>query len=257
MDRFAGKIAWISGAGAGIGHATALRLAREGADVAVSTLLEVEAEATVAQCRALGVRAIGTVTDMGSAEQIAAAHTRIMDELGPVDVLVNNVGINQPPNSFLETTDAIFENILAVNFMSAVRATRAVLPGMLERSRGVIISVASAQGLMGWPGASAYAASKGAMMAWTRQLASEVGDKGVRVNSIVPGAVMTGMQQAVLDAADDPEAVMRSIADVHLIPRPGLPEEVAAAIAFAASDDASFMTGSSLVVDGGCLVKGH
>ena len=257
MDRFAGRVAWVTGAGGGIGRATALRLASEGASVGISTLHESEARRTVADCVALGAHAFGTTTDMASADQVLAAHAEIARELGPVGVLVNNVGINQPPTPFLDTSDEVFENLLAVNFMSAVRATRAVLPGMLERSSGSIVSVASAQGLMGWPRASAYAASKGALMAWTRQLASEVSPLGVRVNSIVPGVIMTEMQQAVLDAADDPEEAVDSAANLHLIGRLGLPEEMAAAIAFAASDDASFMTGSILTADGGCLVKGH
>jgi len=257
MKRFESSVAWVTGGGGGIGRSAALRLASEGAAVGISTIDAGEAATVAAECEAHGVRALGIPTDMADPAQVRDAHQRIAEQLGPVDVLVNNVGVNQPATLFLDTSDEVFERILTVNFMSAVRATRLVLPSMIERRTGSVVNVASAQGLMGWPMASAYASSKGAMMAWTRQVANEIGEHGVRINSIVPGATMTAMNQAVMDDAEDPEGQRASAIALHILPRMGEPDEVAAAIAFAASSDAAFMTGSTLVIDGGCLVKGH
>jgi NAD(P)-dependent dehydrogenase (short-subunit alcohol dehydrogenase family) len=126
---------------------------------------------------------------------------------------------------------------------------------MLAQGRGAVVNMSSAQGEFGWPGFSAYSASKGALAAWTRQLANELGARGVRFNSVVPGATLTPMQEARL-AKDGEELAKRSV-NLHIIPRFGTPEEVAAAVAFLVSDDASFVTGSTLVADGGTLVKAH
>lgn len=253
--RLVGRVAWVTGGGAGIGRATALRLAEEGAAVGVSTLDAGEAEQTGAELAALGVPTTTTVTDLRDPAAIIAAHDMITAALGPVDVLVNNVGVNQPDVGFLQTTDEIWHNIWTTNLMSAVRATRCVLPGMLERRRGSVVNVASVHGLLGFENASAYAASKGAMLAWTRQLAGETGRHGVRVNAVAPGAIMTPLQQISIDAAEDPEEFTRTLAGLHYLPRFGDPEEVAASIAFLASDDASFVTAATLTVEGGAVAK--
>lgn len=254
MRRFEGQVAWITGAGNGIGRATALRLADEGASIGVATLLQSEADEVVAACRDRGAKACAAVGDLGDPAVVRAAAETIRRELGPVDVLVNNVGIgvNAP---FLECDDETYERVLTVNFMTAVRATRLALPEMLERGRGCVVSMASAQGEFGWPGFSAYSASKGALTAWTRQLANELGDRGVRFNCVIPGATMTAMQQARIEQ-EGTDLLQRSV-NLHIIPRMGTPEEVAGVVAFLGSDDAAFITGSTLVADGGSLVKAH
>lgn len=252
--RLAGRVAIVTGGGNGIGRATALRLAAEGAKVGIATLLDAEAVEVVERCRKLGAEAAASVGDLGSPEIVRSAYEAITAQLGSADILVNNVGIGlEAP--FLEADDALFERTFAVNFMAAVRMTRLALPGMIQRHSGSVINIASAQAERGWPGFTAYASSKGALMSMARQLANEFGTAGVRVNSVIPGSVLTPMGEARI-AKDGPQRLTSSI-NLHIIPRLEQPEEVAAAVAFLASDDASFITGSTLVVDGGCLVKAH
>ena len=254
VGRFDGRVAWVTGAGNGIGRAIALRLAEEGAAMGVATLLSEEADEVVAACLDRGARACAAVGDLGEPSVVLAAYEQIASALGQIDVLVNNVGIG-PRAPFLESDDALYQRVFAVNFMAAVRAARLALPAMLERGRGCVVNIASAQGEFGWPGFSAYSASKGALTAWTRQLANELGDQGVRFNSVIPGATITPMQQARM--AQEGEDLLHRSVNLHIIPRLGTPEEVAAAVAFLASDDASFVTGTTLVADGGTLVKAH
>ncbi len=253
--RLIGRVAWVTGGGAGIGRAAALRLADEGAAVGISTLDPQQAERTGAELAELGLPSAVSVTDMRDPHQIRAAHDQLVAALGPIDVLVNNVGVNQPDVGFMETTDEIWTDIWMTNLMSAVRATRCVLPGMLDRRRGSVINVASVHGLLGFENASAYAASKGAMIAWTRQLANEAGPYRVRVNAVAPGAIMTPLQQAAIEEAADPDDYLRRTPNLHYLPRFGEPEEVAGAIAFLASDDASFVTAATLTVEGGAVAK--
>jgi NAD(P)-dependent dehydrogenase (short-subunit alcohol dehydrogenase family) len=174
--------------------------------------------------------------------------------IGAADVIINNVGIgaNVP---FLDADDALYERVMNVNFMTAVRLTRLALPAMLERHHGSVVGIGSAQALFGWPGFNAYSASKGALMAWSRQLANEYGALGVRFNTVIPGATLTPMNRA--RAAAEGPGFLRNSVNLHIIPRMGEPDEVAAAAAFLASDEASFITGTELVADGGTTVKAH
>jgi NAD(P)-dependent dehydrogenase (short-subunit alcohol dehydrogenase family) len=250
----AGRVALVTGGGDGIGRATAVRLAEEGCAVGIATIDPEQAAAAVAECESLGAKAAASVADLGIAEEVARAHAELVDALGPVEILVNNVGVAiEAP--FLDSTDEEFDRTFAVNFMAAVRLTRLSLPAMLEAGRGSVINVASAQGIFGWSNFAAYSSSKGALTSLTRQLANEFSPRGVRFNSVVPGSVLTPMNEARI--AKDGPALLESSINLHIIKRLEQPSEVAAAIAFLASDDASFITGSTMAVDGGCLVKGH
>jgi NAD(P)-dependent dehydrogenase (short-subunit alcohol dehydrogenase family) len=253
-QRLAGRVALVTGGGDGIGRAVAVRLAEEGCAVGIATIDPQQAADAAAECERHGVPAAFAVADLGIAGDVERAHGELERALGPVEILVNNVAIALE-RTFLEADDDVFDRTFAVNFMAAVRMTRHVLPGMLEAGRGSVINVASAQGIFGWAGFSAYSSSKGALTSLTRQLANEFGTRGVRFNSVVPGSVRTPMNEARI--AKDGPALLEASINLHIIPRLEEPAEVAAAIAFLASDDASFITGSTMVVDGGCLVKGH
>ena len=254
LHRFSGAVALVTGAGAGIGKAVALRLAAEGAAIGIASRTEGSAASVADECRALGVRAAYSIVDFADQNAAARAYRELSDELGPASVLVNNVaaGLQAP---FLESTDDHYQAVFEVNFFAAVRLTRLALPAMLERGTGSVVNVSSPQGLIGWPNHGAYSASKGALMSWTRQLANEFAFSGVRFNSILPGAVMTPLQEARI-AAEGDGFIERSV-NLHIIPRMQQPEEVAAGVAFLASDDASFMTGATLDDSGGALVKAH
>lgn len=253
-QRLAGRVALVTGGGDGIGRATAVRLAQEGCAVGIATIEPQQAADAVAECEAQGVKAAASVADLGIAADVQRAHAELVEALGPVEILVNNVGVAiEAP--FLVSTDEEFDRTFAVNFMAAVRLTRLSLPSMLDAGRGSVINVASAQGIFGWSNFTAYSSSKGALTSLTRQLANEFSARGVRFNSVVPGSVLTPMNAARI--AKDGPALLQSSINLHIIPRLEQPSEVAAAIAFLASDDASFITGSTMSVDGGCLVKGH
>ena len=253
-QRLAGRVALVTGGGDGIGKATALRLADEGCAVGIATIDPQQASDVAAECESRGVKAAFAVADLGIPADVHRAYSELVEALGPVEILVNNVGIAiEAP--FLESTDDEFDRTFAVNFMAAVRLTRLSLPGMLEAGRGSVINIASAQGIFGWASYAAYSSSKGALTSLTRQLANEFSARGVRFNSIVPGSVLTPMNEARI--AKDGPAILESSINLHIIPRLQQPAEVAAAVAFLASDDATFITGSTMVVDGGVLVKGH
>ena len=230
----------------GSARATAVRLAEEGCAVGIATIDPQQAHDAAAECESKGVDGGLAPSPTSGIAATSTVRTRSWSTaLGPVDILVNNVGIAiEAP--FLESTDEEFDRTFAVNFMAAVRLTRLSLPAMLEAGRGSVINVASAQGIFGWSNFAAYSSSKGALTSLTRQLANEFSARGVRFNSVVPGfradadergphrEGRTGAARVVDQPPHHPAA-------------PDSPSEVAAAIAFLASDDASFITGSTMV----------
>lgn len=252
--RFDGKVALVTGAGNGIGRSVALRLAAEGAAVGIATLDADEAAAVQRECEELGARALAQVGDLGDPEFVRTAHAAFVAQLGAADVIVNNVGIGVDVR-FVDSDDEVYDRVFNVNFMTAVRLTRLALPAMIAKGSGSVVGIGSAQGMFGWPGFNAYSAAKGALAAWSRQLANEYGADGIRFNTVIPGATLTPMNRARL-AEEGPDFEQRSI-NLHIVPRLGTPEEVAAAVAFLASDEAAFITGTDLIADGGTTVKAH
>ncbi|CAN5346849.1 SDR family oxidoreductase [soil metagenome] len=251
LARYVDKVAIVTGAGAGIGRATAERLVGEGARVAV---VDRDRDAAEEVADGLGDRAFAVVADLEDADQVASMVAAAAAEFGRVDVLVNNAGIAVGGSvTSLELDD--WTRVVNVNLRSIWLAMKHAMPHLAARG-GAIVNMASVQGLMGFPGWAGYAATKGGILALTRQAAVEYAKDGVRVNSVAPGTIMTPMNQRIFAEAREPETLRAAWGAMHALGRFGEPEEVAAAIAFLASDDASFITGACLPVDGGLTILG-
>jgi NAD(P)-dependent dehydrogenase (short-subunit alcohol dehydrogenase family) len=260
-QRFSGRVAVVTGAASGIGHATAIRLGREGAAVAAVDRNEHGAEETAFAIRAAGARAIAAACDVSRSDQVAATAARVASELGPPDVLANIAGIGDTAG--MEGIEALDDErwhlVLAVNLSGAFYWCRALLPGMAARGRGAVVNVSSLAGRSkSANGGLAYTASKAGLLGLTRHLAFDYGPRGVRVNAICPGGVDTPMLRAggVGPARSPEESAARAtrIAAYNWfmpIKRLSTPDEQAAVIAFLASDEASYVNGVALDVNGG------
>jgi len=247
--RFAGKIVLVTGAAAGVGRATALRLAGEGArlaltDIRADPLHEVALEARAAGAEVTEVA--GDVTDPATTRALVASAEAAF---GRVDALVNNVGI-LVLRSLLDTTAEDFDALMRINCYSHLLAIQAVVPALRRVGGGAIVNVASVGALVALPNVSAYCPSKSAVLGLTRAAAAEFGPE-IRVNAVCPGGVETEMSRLHLLSFDDQEAASRKLTGRQMIPRYAQPAEIAAVIAFLASDDASFVTGATVAADGG------
>jgi meso-butanediol dehydrogenase / (S,S)-butanediol dehydrogenase / diacetyl reductase len=244
--RLAGHVALITGGGSGIGRAIALLFAREGASVVVADLVADRATETAALIAAAGGRATGVAADVSKAEQAAAMVAVAVEAFGRVDILVNNAGLSVG-DTVLDFDEAAWDLNLDVVLKSVYLCSRAVLPGMIERGHGNILNIASVNGMLA-VGEAAYSAAKAGMINLTANLAIHFGDKGVRVNCIAPGTIRTPIWGPRVER--DPE-IFAKVARWYPLGRVGEPEDVARAAVFLCCDDASWITGVTLPVDGG------
>jgi 2-hydroxycyclohexanecarboxyl-CoA dehydrogenase len=242
-----GKNAIVTGGASGIGLATCRRLARDGAGIAVWDVDHAGAQRAAAELAATGVRALACKVDVSSRPQISAAVERVHGELGPVQILVNNAGMTSF-RPFLEVTEEEWERVMFVNLKSMFLCTQAVLPDMLAAGWGRIINISSSSAQTGSARMTTYSSSKGGVIAFTKSLALELAPTGVTVNNIPPGFIDTPMLQA--STASIAGGIAGQAANSPM-KRPGRPEDIAAACAFLASDEAGYITGHTLSVNGG------
>ncbi len=249
MGRLEGKVAVITGAGGGIGRVAALRFAAEGARVVVADLDGGRAASAAAEIDAAGGTATAVTVDVADEAEVGAMVGAATSTYGRLDVLFNNAGIfPDDDGGVLDTPPGTWARVMDVNLKGVWLGCRAAVPAMLESGGGSIVNVASFVALMGAATAQiAYTASKGGVLALTRELAVEYARQGIRANSICPGPIETPLLAELLA---DPARRQRRLVHIPL-GRFGRPEEIAAAALFLASDEASFVTGSALVVDGG------
>jgi NAD(P)-dependent dehydrogenase (short-subunit alcohol dehydrogenase family) len=239
-------VALITGGGSGIGRAIAERFAREGAQVVAADLRPERAEETAARIKGAGGEAIALTVDVADGTSVAAMAEAAVARYGRVDVLVNNAGISIG-DDILDFDEATWDLNLAVVLKGVYLCSRALLPGMLERRRGVVLNIASVNGMMA-VGEAAYSAAKAGMINLTQNMALKYGNRGVRVNCIAPGTVRTPIWGERV--ARDPH-VFDKLAAWYPLGRVGEPDDVANAALFLASDEAAWITGVVLPVDGG------
>jgi 2-hydroxycyclohexanecarboxyl-CoA dehydrogenase len=244
--RLEGRTALVTGGASGIGAATCRRLAEEGAAVAVT---DVDLGGAREVAGEVGGGAFEL--DVRSTDSIGAAVAAAESELGPIDVLVNNAGTDEFA-FFVNTDEGLWDRLIAVNLRGVIAVTHAVLPGMQERRRGRIVNVASEAGRVGSHGSGVYSAAKGGVIAFTKAIAREAARDGVTCNAVAPGPIETPLLMAAPQHLGElGERVVQTMVGSTALRRLGQPEEVAAAIAFLASDDASYVTGQCLGVSGG------
>jgi len=253
-----GQVAIVTGAGRGIGRATALELARLGADVVVAELDKAGAERTAAEVKSLGRRALALPTDVTRRADLQTMADRTLAELGRIDVLVNNAGIYRAAAP-LDVTEEHWDAVMSINARAVFFACQAVLPAMVKQKRGAIVSLASMAGKIGNRNNLPYNASKAAVISITKSLALAHAKDGIRVNCVCPGFVETDMwalvarEQGALMGMTPEEFTRQRAAQVPL-GRMERPEDVAGVIAFLAGSRAGYMTGQALSVDGGLVM---
>jgi len=248
--RLQNKIAIITGAGSGIGRGTALAFVREGAKVVVADWSEEGGKETVELIDKEGGEAVFIKTDVSKAVDVEAMVKICIDKFGRIDILVNNAGIVKF-GLLHETPEEDWDAVLDVNLKSIFLASKKVIPEMLKQGQGKIVNVASIAGLVGFDQIGPYCASKGGIIALTREMALEYAKNKINVNSIAPGVIKTAMTK---DMLNDP-AQKQEFETQTPYPRLGEPEDIAQAAVYLASNESDFVTGHTLVVDGGWTVK--
>ena len=249
------KVALVTGAGTGIGRAVCIRLAEEGAEVVVTSQTPAHVEETHRlTAEASGREPLGIALDVGDSRAVDRVVAQVVERFGRIDILSNNAGIELVHGpSVPETTNEEWERVFRVNVAGTFYACRAAAPHMPDGSS--IVNMASINSFVAWENDAAYTATKGAVMQFTRGLALDLAPREIRVNAVCPGVIDTPLTDAFLERADDPDALRAEYAATSPLNRMGTAREVANCVLFLASDEASFVTGSALVVDGATTAR--
>ncbi len=245
--RLDNKVALVTGGARGIGREICLLFAKEGADIVIGDVNLVEAEKTAAEIKALGRKSLALHLDVTSFEKVQEAVNKILDNLGKIDILVNNAGITKD-GLMLRMQDADWDAVISVNLKGTFNCTKAVSKVMLKQKSGRIVNIASIIGIIGNPGQANYAASKAGIIALTKTTAKELASRAITVNAVAPGFIQTEM------TAKLPEELKQKMLASIPLAKLGLPQDVANACLFLSSDDAAYITGQTLVVDGGMVM---
>jgi 3-oxoacyl-[acyl-carrier protein] reductase len=244
-----GRVALVTGGGRGIGRAIAIRLAQEGARVAISYRAnDTAAQETAELARKAGAESETFKSDVASPEDVEALVKGVGEAFGPVEILINNAGTTRD-NLVLRMKEPEFDEVLATNLKGTYLCTRGVLRGMVRARWGRIVNVSSVVGLLGNAGQANYAASKAGIIGFTKSVAREVANRGITVNAVAPGYVETELTGRL------PESVKEQILGQVPVGRFGAPEEIAEVVAFLAGDAASYITGQTIAVDGGMVMQ--
>jgi len=251
MSDFTGKVVLITGGNSGIGRAAALQFAAAGAKVFIAARRLAESQAVVSEIEAIGGEAAAVACDVTKSADCDGAVTACLDRFGQLDVLFNNAGIIYRDKSALDTTDEEWARTMAVSATGTFLMSRAAVAVMVGRGGGAIVNNASYFGLVGGRGVAAYSAAKGAVVLLTKAMALDHARQGVRVNCVCAGSVDTPMLRGEMEEMGGVAAVRPVFEEKHPIGRIAAPDEIAAAVLYLASDDAGFITGAALPIDGG------
>lgn len=249
--QFTGKVAIVTGGSSGMGRAAALAFAREGANVVVADTNVQDGEETVRRFKDSGAEALFVPADVSQATAVEALVNTTIATYGRLDYAFNNAGINEEHGPLTDCTEAEWDRIISINLKGIWLCMKYEIPQMLKLGRGVIVNTASVVGLTGGRGFPAYVASKHGIIGLTKAAALDYGKQGIRVNAVCPGTIYTSMYERRV--GNDPETTARIISEIPL-QRLGQPEDIAEAVIWLCSEGASFVTGHSLVVDGGDIV---
>jgi 2-hydroxycyclohexanecarboxyl-CoA dehydrogenase len=244
------RVAIVTGGARGIGKGITRALAAQGARVAIADLILKEAEKNVSEIEREGGVSTAIQTDITDLEQVKAMVARVKELYGPVDILVNNAGWDRI-ELFMKTTPDLWDRIIAINYRGVLNCIYSVVDDMMSRNSGKIISISSDAGRVGSMGEAVYAGAKGAIIAFSKSLARELARYKINVNVICPGPTPTPLVEEMMEEGDFARKVLSSIDKIVPLKRMGAPEDVAHAVVFLASDEASFITGQVLSVSGG------
>ncbi|MBD3288209.1 3-oxoacyl-[acyl-carrier-protein] reductase [candidate division KSB1 bacterium] len=246
MGKIDGKVAIVTGAARGIGKSIAERLAKEGADIVLCDILE-EVDATAKEIEKLGVRTLAVRVDITKIEEVEDLFTRTIEAFSKVDILINNAGITRD-NLIIRMSEAEWDSVIAVNLKGSFNCLKAASKIMMKQRQGKIVNISSVVGVMGNAGQANYSASKGGVISLTKSAAKELAARGITVNAVAPGYIETEMTKVL------PEKAIDAFMNIIPLKRGGKPEDIANAVSFLVSEDADYITGQVLHVDGGMVM---